>query len=107
MRERLSIGADFAKANPNANFLKSLFWGKPCFQGRKHTSERNRQTKKKRDNRGLVKNNQSNVMIGAVLTWKPRISRLQLPLFSWCCVGINCCNAIVFFGIELRHGKGT
>ena len=33
-----------------------------------------------------------NVMVGAVLLWKARISRLQLHFFSWRCVGISCCN---------------
>ena len=34
------------------------------------------------------------VLIGAVLSWKPRIIRLQLQFFSRSCVGTNCCNVI-------------
>ena len=35
-----------------------------------------------------------NVMIGAVLSWKPRVFRLQLQVFSLCCVGINYCDVM-------------
>ena len=38
-----------------------------------------------------------NVMVAAVLPWKPRKCRLQLQLFSRCCVGISYCNATSFF----------
>ena len=30
-----------------------------------------------------------NVMIGAVLPWKPQTCRLQLQFFVWCCVEIH------------------
>ena len=35
-------------------------------------------------------------MIGAVLSWKERIFRLQLQFFSPCYVGMNCCNVSPF-----------
>ena len=32
-------------------------------------------------------------MFAVVLPWQPRIFSVQLQFFSWCCVGINDCNA--------------
>ena len=40
--------------------------------------------------------NYCNVMIGALLSWKPRIFWLQLQFLSLCCVGINYCNVMPF-----------